>query len=300
MPMERIGTDLNSSCYRSLTLKKKGNKFIKCSTCKRVNPVRFTLIELLVVIAIIAILASILMPALSSARERSKTSSCANSLKQLGIGFASYLDSHNDWYPYYHGYSGGSAGIVAWREQLGDAKCVPYRRVGKSKLLSDVLRCPGHEYKYADAGRGIKTGRSYDYMGTYVANNVSAEWTGWGTGKSNANANGCKSQHLYNPSSFVLLAEKRKASDTAQAKFTDHYFDRYANFHSSAKPIVPSNEWVRMIDLSAHNDRANYLCADGHVVNWSFSEVRWGNFCILGLKNPNSSLANKTYLDGGN
>ena len=211
---------------------------MKCSTCKRVNPVRFTLIELLVVIAIIAILASILMPALSSARERSKTSSCANSLKQLGIGFASYLDSQNDWYPYYEGY-GGNKGTIAWREQLGDAKCVPYRRVGKSKLLSDVLRCPGHEYKDIDSGRGVKPGNSYDYQGTYVANNVQAEWFGWGLGISNANASGCKSSHLYNPSSFVVLAEKRRVTDTTQAKLTDHWFDRYAQFHSTANPDRP-------------------------------------------------------------
>ena len=56
---------------------------------------KFTLIELLVVIAIIAILAAILMPALSSARERSKTSSCANNLKGLAFAMQQYADNNN-------------------------------------------------------------------------------------------------------------------------------------------------------------------------------------------------------------
>lgn len=55
----------------------------------------FTLIELLVVIAIIAILAGILMPALSSARERAKTSTCANNLKNLAFAMQQYADNNN-------------------------------------------------------------------------------------------------------------------------------------------------------------------------------------------------------------
>lgn len=59
----------------------------------------FTLIELLVVIAIIAILAAILFPVFAKAREKARTSSCQNNLKQIGVGIIQYIQDYDEKFP---------------------------------------------------------------------------------------------------------------------------------------------------------------------------------------------------------
>ena len=134
---------------------------------------QFTLIELLVVIAIIAILAAMLLPALSAARERARTSSCTSNFKQAGTAVLMYTNDNKE---YLLPARGGTWVANGWFfYALGN-----YVSSGSDKetRTQSVFQCPSKE-RIDDTWLSYGCGYNSDYFGYEYP-----RFTTWGAGNS--------------------------------------------------------------------------------------------------------------------
>lgn len=228
----------------------------------------FTLIELLVVIAIIAILASILFPVFARARENARKSSCQSNLKQLGLGFAQYVQDNDGIYPtaIYDASNGDDNAPFGWAQMLQ-----PYLK------SLQIFQCPSEAQPVnpyiKDVSAGNKAFNWYDYSDYAYNENFIYSYAPYGTSSSVL-----KSLHeseLTGASLTVLLADSWNAAQ-ATTIFEPVTAGNYTFVYDSDGEAQSWTYNAAPMSMQRHLDGANYAFADGHVKWLKHSSISGG------------------------
>lgn len=148
----------------------------RCDRSPRARARGFTLIELLVVISIIVVLISVLLPALSHAREAGRNTKCLANLKSIGLGLQMYMNTESKGLlprvrPLNDGANENDPSLLDVMSKYVDA-AMPVKMADNDWVVSDPWRCPS-DTSSADAATGFKplwqyNGTSYEYGPAFV------------------------------------------------------------------------------------------------------------------------------------
>jgi len=214
----------------------------------------FTLIELLVVIAIIAILAGLLLPALSAAKAKAHRIACVNNQRQLSLTWQMYAGDNQDRLPA-NGYANPASGIKLW--VLGDGHWNPPTFTNLDHLLdsryalfADYLKGAGVYKCPADRSTVTLNGAKFPKVRSYALNSHMA----WESPPLNNN----------NPNYFTFVKQTDIAATSPSHVFT--FLDVAPGYICHAGFVVAIDTILYYHLPSAQHDKGGVVTfADGHV-----------------------------------